>query len=237
MLLLERDELVLVECKNIEMTYMISLGSLEYRAHELRLAATRLKRKTELIQAKLNRQESINMEQIEKDLDLEYGEYVEFLNDEIDKMNNALERTNGEILSEEETCEIKKLYRSIMKTLHPDISSEQLSLFHNAVTAYENGDLDTLRIIGTMVSDSPLTSISEDSLTELINECTRLSNMIEKVNNDINKIKSEYPYILKTIIESEEKTADKKEEFEGYIKYWSSAVNHYESEINRLLGR
>ncbi len=237
MLLLERDELVLVECKNTEMTYMISLGSLEYRAHELRLAATRLKRKTELIQAKLNRQESINMEQIEKDLDLEYGEYVEFLNDEIDKMNNALERTNGEILSEEETCEIKKLYRSIMKTLHPDISSEQLSLFHNAVTAYENGDLDTLRIIGTMVSDSPLTSISEDSLTELINECTRLSNMIEKVNNDINKIKSEYPYILKTIIESEEKTADKKEEFEGYIKYWSSAVNHYESEINRLLGR
>ena len=35
MLLLERDELKLVVCKNIETAYMLALGSLEYKAYEL----------------------------------------------------------------------------------------------------------------------------------------------------------------------------------------------------------
>lgn len=50
MLLLEQDELVYVECKNIEMAYMLSLGNLEYQVYELHCAVLRLKRKTELIQ-------------------------------------------------------------------------------------------------------------------------------------------------------------------------------------------
>ena len=52
MLVLERDELVLVECKNIEMAYMLSVGALEYKAYEIQCAIRRLKRKAELIQAK-----------------------------------------------------------------------------------------------------------------------------------------------------------------------------------------
>ena len=57
MLLLERDELQFVICKNIETEYMLKLGSIEYRAYEAQCAALRLKRKIELIQAKKNRQE------------------------------------------------------------------------------------------------------------------------------------------------------------------------------------
>ena len=34
MLLLERDELKYVQCKNIETAYMLALGSLEYKAYE-----------------------------------------------------------------------------------------------------------------------------------------------------------------------------------------------------------
>ena len=57
MLLLERDELQFVICKNIETEYMLKLGSIEYKAYEAQCAALRLKRKIELIQAKKNRQE------------------------------------------------------------------------------------------------------------------------------------------------------------------------------------
>lgn len=45
MLVLERDELVFVECKNIEMVYMLSVGGLEYKAFELNCAALRIKEK------------------------------------------------------------------------------------------------------------------------------------------------------------------------------------------------
>ena len=57
MLLLERDELQFVICKNIETEYMLKLGSIEYRAYEAQCLSLRLKRKIELIQAKKNRQE------------------------------------------------------------------------------------------------------------------------------------------------------------------------------------
>ena len=52
MLLLERDELRLVVCKNIETAYMLALGSIEYKAYELHCKVLRLKRKIDLIQAK-----------------------------------------------------------------------------------------------------------------------------------------------------------------------------------------
>lgn len=52
MLLLERDELRFVICKNIETAYMLALGSLEYKAFELNCNVLRIKRKIDLIQAK-----------------------------------------------------------------------------------------------------------------------------------------------------------------------------------------
>lgn len=59
MLLLERDELQFVICRNIETAYMLKLGGLEYKAYEAQCTALRLKRKIELIQAKKNRQEKL----------------------------------------------------------------------------------------------------------------------------------------------------------------------------------
>lgn len=49
MLLLKHDELKYVQCKNIETQYILTLGSLEYKAFELNCMMLRLKRKIELI--------------------------------------------------------------------------------------------------------------------------------------------------------------------------------------------
>ena len=43
MLLLERDELQFVICKNIEAAYYLKLGALEHKAYEAQCAALRLK--------------------------------------------------------------------------------------------------------------------------------------------------------------------------------------------------
>lgn len=69
MLVLEHDELLYQEGRNIEMEYMLSVGALEYKAYEIECTILRLKRKTELIQAKKNRQEKINLANIEETLD------------------------------------------------------------------------------------------------------------------------------------------------------------------------
>ena len=119
-----RDQMLFVECKNIEMEYMLALGDLEYKAYELNCQMLRLKRKVELIQACKNRQEKIILSEIENILDTEFADYQARLDEQLHKMNIAIERSRGEWLSEDESKEARALYHDIVKALHPDLHPE-----------------------------------------------------------------------------------------------------------------
>lgn len=239
MLLLERDELQFVICKNIETEYALKLGSIEYKAYEAQCAALRLKRKIELIQAKKNRQEKVIISAIEETLNSEFAEYQKQLNEQIDKMNDALKRSKAEVLTNEENKELKKLYRKIVKALHPDINPDvfetQVNLFDNAVQAYKNGDLNTLRIIGEMVGNSPLPEQHKDALTQLNEEKERLQNLLKAIKDSIEQIKSEYPYTMKEIIEDEEQTEQKKKELENILSQYNELISIYKAKIEEMI--
>ena len=239
MLLLERDELQFVICKNIETEYMLKLGSIEYKAYEAQCAALRLKRKIELIQAKKNRQEKVIISAIEETLDSEFAEYQKQLNEQIDKMNDALKRSKAEVLSDEDNKELKKLYRKIVKALHPDInpdvSQAQVQLFDNAVSAYKSGDLGTLRIIGEMVGNNPLPEQHKDAMTQLVEERERLQGLLKSIRESIDNIKSEYPYTMKDILEDTEKTEQKKQELENILEQYNELISIYKSRIEEML--
>lgn len=239
MLLLERDELQFVICKNIETEYMLKLGSIEYKAYEAQCAVLRLKRKIELIQAKKNRQEKVILFQIEEMLDNEFEEYQQKLNEQMDKMNDALKRSKAEVLSDEDNKELKKLYRKIVKALHPDInpnvSKAQTQLFDNAVVAYKNGDLGTLRIINEMVGDHSLPEKHQDAMTQLHEEKERLESLLKSIRESIEKIKSEYPYTVKDIIEDPEKIKQKKAELENILEQYQELIEIYKAKIKEIL--
>ena len=240
MLVLERDELLYVECKNIEMIYMLELGSLEYKAYEAQCAYLRLKRKAELIQAKINRQEKIDLEAIDNILDIEFAEYRKKLEELIDKMNKAIDRNNGRLLSKEEASELKKLYRHIVKALHPDlhpnIGEEKIKLFVQAVKAYENADLNTMRIIAAMISDDALYDTHEDALQALLKEKNRLNDLIEDIKESIQSIKNDYPYTLKGLISDKKKTSERKNELISIIEQYKSAIAAYKTHIKEMVG-
>lgn len=239
MLLLERDELQFVICKNIETEYMLKLGSIEYKAYEAQCAALRLKRKIELIQVKKNRQEKVIISAIEETLDTEFAEYQKRLDEQIDKMNDALKRSKAEVLSDEDSKKLKKLYRKIVKALHPDInpdvSEAQVQLFDNAVQAYKNGDLNTLRIIGEMVGNSPLPEQHKDALTQLNEEKERLQHLLKAIRDSIEQIKSEFPYTMKEIIEDEEQTEQKKKELENILSQYNELISIYKAKIEEMI--
>ena len=239
MLLLERDELQFVICKNIETEYMLKLGSIEYKAYKAQCAALRLKRKIELIQAKKNRQEKVIISAIEETLDSEFAEYQKQLNEKIEKKNHALKRSNDEVLSNEDNKKFKKLYRKIVKALHPDInpdvSEAQVQLFDNAVSAYKNGDLNTLKIIGEMVGNSPLPEQHKDALTQLNEEKERLQNLLKVIRDSIEQIKSKYPYTMKEIIEDEEQTEQKKKELENILSQYNELISIYKAKIEEMI--
>lgn len=239
MLFLERDELRYMECRNIEMAYMLALGSLEYKVYEAECMALRLKRKSALIQTKRNRQEKIILPQIEEDLDAEFFEYQKRLYEQINKMNEAIERSHRGILSEAESKELKKLYRKIVKSLHPDLhpdlSGPQIELFMNAVTAYENGDLQTLQVINEMVGEPLLQDTSQDAMTQLTREKERLECLLKTVKDSIATIKSEYPYTLKEIVNSPEKIATRRQELENVLNQYQDMISIYSARIEEML--
>lgn len=239
MLLLERDELQFVICKNIETEYMLKFGSIEYKAYQAQCLSLRLKRKIELIQAKKNRQEKVIISAIEEALDTEFAEYQKRLDEQINKMNDALKRSKAEVLNVEENKELKKLYRKIVKALHPDInpdvSETQVNLFDNAVQAYKSGDLNTLRIIGEMVGNSPLPEQHKDALTKFNEEKERLQNLLKEIRDSIEQIKSEYPYTMKEIIEDEEQIEQRKRELENILGQYNELISIYKAKIEEMI--
>ena len=240
MLVLQRDELKYVICKNIETKYMLELGSLEYCLYQSECIIMRLKRKVELIQMRINRQEKIDVPAIDKLLDEQFREYQQKLEEKIKKMNEAIERDNGEVLTEQQVKELKKLYRAIVKALHPDlnpnVTKQQIKLFQNAVTAYKNGDLQTLRIINEMISNNHSEDDNTDNIEKMRNELIRLDRMISSINGDIEKIKSEYPYTMKEILFDKEQLNQRKQELKDNIDQCNELVSFYKTKIQNLLG-
>lgn len=240
MLVLERDQLLFVECKNIEMLYMLKLGALEYKAYETQCAMLRLKRKLELLQAKRNRQEKIDIAQIEAALDGEFAEYQQKLEEQLGKMNEAIDRSHAKTLTEQETKELKRLYRRVVKALHPDLnpnlSEEKRQLFLRAVSAYECGDLSTLRIIDETAGDPALPEGTQDAIGPLRQERDRLKRLLADVKAEIAKIKSEYPYTVKEVVQDEKKAEECRGQLEGLLKQYQESIAYYKAKIQQIVG-
>ena len=108
-------------------------------------------------------------------------------------------------------------------------------MFDNAVQAYKNGDLNTLRIIGEMVGNSPLPEQHKDALTQLNEEKERLQHLLKAIRESIEQIKSEYPYTMKEIIEDEEQTEHKKKELENILSQYNELISIYKAKIEEMI--
>ena len=192
-----------------------------------------------MIQAKRNRQEPVVLSKIEELLDIAFAEYQAKLNERIEKMNAAIERSRGAFLSDEEARELKSLYRAVVKAIHPDLhhdsSDAKMQLFQNAVAAYGNGDLDGLRIIAAMLGEPVSVRDGPDSTAQLTKEKERLSGLLQKVKDRIAEIKSEYPYTMKLIVRSPEKTEARKTELQEYIGRLNETLAAYTPKIEEML--
>lgn len=238
-LLSERDTLKLIECKNLETAYLLVFGALEYKAFEYECKYLRLKRKLELIQAKINRQEKIVESEINNCLDEEFASYTEKLEEQLNQINSAIEYNSLDRLSDADTKEIKRLYHIIVKRLHPDLHPElsdaQIDMFYKAVEAYEHGDLRTIQIIHETTSDEVAEFTDDNIMLQMTKEKDRLCTLLEYIKSDIEKIKDSFPYNRRALLADDEKIEEYKKHLNAIINSYADMIDTYSAKIKELL--
>ena len=148
----------------------------------------------------------------------------------------------GDNVNESTSMKIKRLYRKIVKRLHPDMhpnpTEHEKELLNRAHEAYKNGDLEALEAIWKEISsmDAP-----EETYQDTPEDIERLKEVLKQLKilckaliQHIQKIKGEFPYTMKAFLEDEEAVAQKRFELSGELSDVREMCDKLVDEINRL---
>jgi hypothetical protein len=236
-LVYERDKLLYHECPKLQTEYMMKIGKLEYAVFECICKTLRIKRKIEIIRSFINREQSYDMSEIERQLDREYQEYKNKLLEKKKEIDSARLKSGsyGRLLTDEEAAELKKIYTLIIKKLHPDINQdstpEQHDQFIDAVNAYKNADLSELRIIYLLMEKTASMKL-ENSMEKLAKRKELFQNEKKYLLDGIQKIKEGFPYIIKDLLYDETKLQQKIDELSNQLtecqEQYKTAESHLE---------
>lgn len=245
----ERDHILFHENPRIAAEYISVLGRIQLEVYNIQTEVLRLKRKIEIYQMLINRQEEINDDEIELMLDNEYKEYRKNIDDLRLKIDEAEEMKRVGYMDEPAAEEFKSLYRALILKLHPDLDTSNLNLndeereeksklLKQVIDAYENGDLETLRALSIVVDTKDFINtmnIKKDSFEILLEKKERLENTILMVRIEIDEIKSKYPYNTKELLENPELVKAKQESYKFAIKQYKEIKKQLQEIFDKLL--
>jgi len=239
-LVYRRDTLLYHVCPVIQTEYMLKIGKIECAIFECQCKILRVKRKIELIQVSLNKEQPYNIDEIEKKLDEEYQEYTQKLLEKQKEIEKArLKKSNyGDLLSKEDAAELKKLYTLIVKKLHPDINpnttEEQHGHFIDAVNAYKNADLSELRIIYLLL-EKITGEETENSLEKLKKREEALLYEKEHLSKGIENIEQTFPYSVKDLLQNEEKLQEKAVQLSNQLAECQEQYKNIENRLQSMI--
>jgi hypothetical protein len=237
-LISDRDILEHTVKKNLEALYITRIGKNEYELFCLECQAARLKRKIELIQARLNHAEEVNLTAVEKQLDKEYKDWHEKMDKMVSDIEAGKARLNT-LMPEKESKELQKIYRFLVKKLHPDINPKQTEkdklLWNRTQDAYRIADLEELRVIKLLLEDSIDITPEENIISAINRQIKSVKEKILNIMEYINKIKSEFPFTIEDRIEDKSWVAGKNAEIFKKIEDHKLKIKELKSVIDKLL--
>jgi len=203
----EKDHLLNTVAGNIQAQYAVTIGAKELEALTLDVAVRKLKATIENIQAIENQGRKANLEQIEAHVEEELQQW----NQKVDKMLNEInagESRLNNLMTEESSKELQKLYRSLAKKLHPDINPdlkpEYKAIWARVQNAYKSGDLQELRALQLTVDDIPEEVEETNQLDQLQNHYEKLKVQVNNLIKRIDMIKSNLPFTLEEKLDDPE---------------------------------
>lgn len=225
-LILKRDKLKKDEM-NAYIEYVRTFGELLEKRFSLQIECIKNKKIISICQAKKNRgEEVIFLSPIEEEVNQELSEYYEEL-----QTISEISRGKEQSISEYEYMLIKKKYKRIAMSIHPDLHSdyandlELIELWERVKTAYKCNDLQALEEAEILVAEY-LKKHGEEIPIDIEN----IKEKIYKIEDEIEAIVSNDPYRYKFILDDNLAIERKKEELQ-------SNIEEYETYLEELLGK
>jgi len=141
---------------------------------------------------------------------------------------------NREFLSNHGANKVKKLYYKLVRLIHPDMCSEEISndelikdYWQYIQEAYQNNDLFRLEDLELLV----LGRLSELGIEVEEKEIVNLELKMDKVKKEIKEIKTTKPYTYKKLLENKEETLRKRKE----LKNERQNYQLYSDELDKIL--
>ena len=232
-LLLRKNDLK-KECFHLQREYVRVFGEAIMAVFRLKLECVKRIKTIEFCQKDLNRGKEPDTEALQSFVIQETQE----LRDHLQGMKQEYESSQniGQI-TEAEAAQIRKLYRRIVKRLHPDThpeigTDEQLMDIWNQVTvAYECNDLSTLEELEVMASAALARAGSKAYNTEIPN----IEERMEKIKIEIREIMDKDPYQYKFLLNDPEKVQIKKDALEAERKNYEEYCAALDSRLAGIL--
>lgn len=154
--LIFQKERLIKEGLKWEQEYYKEFGNLIKQSFELKVECIILKKQISFCQSKVNKNENIYRKSLEDYLSFYKEKYQNELDDLTSTINNA--KKEGLPVPESDYQEIKKIYRNIVKKIHPDLHSDPFerfdirTLWNQVEEAYFANDLERLKTLDFLVS-------------------------------------------------------------------------------------
>ena len=227
-LIITRDEL-LSEGDQYEISYNKEFGRELLDIFKLEVECIKHKKIITYIQTKINRNETLDPEEMNAKILVEMQSYNHTIDQMIDKLNLTDELKT---ISTYEANEIKKIYRNIAKRIHPDVSNiiedheDIRELWIKIYDCYRNNDLKGIREANLLINKK----LKELDLIDLIDVYVDdLDDKIEQLEQEIFAIRNSIPYKYSEILSSDEEIKKfhegNKKKLDEYGKYLDELKN------------
>jgi len=237
-LIADRDELIGVVQVNLEADYHVKIGKKLYDVFCAKVASRRLKRKMEMLQAAINKQEHCREEDIEQQLDLEFEQWRQQAQELYEKIKEAEYHTQLPGLPQTDIVELKKLYHVLAKKCHPDVNPDEpekaKNLWLRISEAYHKSDLQEMKTLALLAEDINADAQEFSALEKIQKACKSLKEKIQGLIDSIAKLHSQFPFKISEKLQDDAWVQEQNAIADSEIVKWQQAIDTYEEKIAEL---
>ena len=232
-LLLRRDQL-LKKAESYLIDFTREFGDMINENFKLTVECIKIKKTISYCRRRLNRGLPIDTNLMQSEIDAEMALYYDQLNEMISDTEAA---RKAHTISAYRLQQAKKIYRRLIKMLHPDINrmtgeNELLSeLWEKVVDAYHRTDVDDLEDLEVLVKKA-LEDLGDEGFEIQLAD---IDARIERIEDKINEIITSKPYIYGELLADDEKIKSYRDELQAEHDDTAQYLDTLKSALDEML--